>query len=153
MNEARTFSSQENPLEHFRATIRSLKDVELDKKRRKEGGDRGITWNPHFERIDPNRLTDDDRITFEELGTLSNDEFKERRRRRLRDYAVKPGSDQAEKFMEELTGRQRTVMERLIESGLYVTDTPEAESIDTFWQYMANEMIRMLLGAEQKRTL
>lgn len=134
----------ETPLEKFRKKIQAMKDVELEKKHRRESGETDITWNPAFKKIDGKTLGEEERFVFENLNSLSREEFEGYRRKRMEDMGIIQPAGEAEKIieMEGLNEQQRGVMRRVIKiSGRYVIKTPEQESLDSFWQYMANRFI------------
>lgn len=133
----------ETPLEKFQKAIRMMKGEELEKKRRAESGEE-IRWNPHFEKIDPKTLSEDDRFVFENIDRLSREEFGNLRRKRMKDLGVIQSPEAAERIMaaEGLTEEQRRIVRRVIKgNGGYSVSTPEQESVDYFWQYMANRFI------------
>lgn len=134
----------ETPLEKFRKKIRTMKEEEFEKKRRAESGEKGVRWNPHFERIDPETLGEDDWFVFENIDRLSMAEFENLRRKRMEDLGIIQSPEEAERIMaaEGLTEEQRRIVRRVIKgNGGYLVSTPEQESVDYFWQYMANKFI------------
>jgi len=129
----------ETPLEKFRKKIRAMKEAELEKKRRVESGEKGITRNPAFEKIDEKT-----RFVFENLNSLSREEFEGYRRKRMEDLGIIQSVEEVKKIMEMagLNEQQRSVIRRVIKiSGGYSVETPEQESVDSFWQYMANRFV------------
>ena len=131
----------ETPLERFRKKIRTMKEAELEKKRRAESGEKGITWNPPFEKIDEETLGEADRFVFENLSSLSREEFEDHRRKRMEDLGIIQSAEKAKEIMEMagLNEQQRSVVRRVIKiTGGYGVETPEQESVDSFWQYIAN---------------
>ena len=134
----------ETPFEKFRKKIRAMKEAELEKKRRVESGEKGITRNPAFEKIDEKTLGEEDRFVFENLNSLSREEFEGYRRKRMEDLGIIQSVEEVKKIMEMagLNEQQRSVIRRVIKiSGGYSVETPEQESVDSFWQYMANRFV------------
>lgn len=124
-------SDQETPLQAFRERMREVKRLEMEKKQKK------LPYDVHFDEIDPDTLGEDERRAYEELPTMSDEEYAELNQRH-RDRMRVTEEDLAEMLRDVPEHERRLYTLQLRSQPQPNPKTPEDHSVMAFWQFLGN---------------
>ena len=114
----------------FHVRLHELKTREMAKKAE------GLHYDPHFDDIDPDSLGEYERLAYEDMPNMTDEEFETLKEKRFAD--MKPSPEDIERYKKELTPEQFGPVSRLISGSGILPKTFEEKSAAAFWAFLDN---------------